>query len=132
MIFAPEYGGVCSWRIGPPPAANRRYAPSGDQLTAPMRASSAASFVSRPSETVRTHNSLPRAIATRAPSGDGTPLPPAGPAFAPRPRPPVGTASGSSRGGRPSRSDTYRFETPARSQVKVTCRPSADHAAFDG
>src|SRR3989442_267544 len=29
MIFAPEYGGVCSWRIAPPPDVNSRYAPEG-------------------------------------------------------------------------------------------------------
>src|SRR5262245_1196023 len=54
-------------------------------------------------------------------------------ALPPRPRPPeAGAASGSSRGRRPSRSDIYLADTPARSHVNVTWRPSADHAGFDG
>src|SRR6266508_1114343 len=134
MIFAPEYAGVCSCRTGPPPTAYKTYAESGDQLTAPMRLSCAASFDSRPSAIVRIHSSVPRADAMRAPSGEATPsaAPFPRPTFPPRPRPVPGAASDSALGGCPSRSDTYRVATPARSHVNVTCRPSADQPALDG
>jgi hypothetical protein len=46
MIFEPEYDGVCSWRIGPPPAEYKIYAPSGDHATAAMLESLETSRVS--------------------------------------------------------------------------------------
>src|SRR5262245_1115308 len=126
MIFVPEYAGVCSCRIGPPPTVYTTKALSGDQLTPPMCFSLVTSFDSRPSAAERTHSSLmdPLAVRTKAerlPSGEATASISADAPAAPRPRPPPAAgAPGTCRGGRPSRSDTYRADTPARSHVNVT------------
>src|SRR5918995_6522015 len=79
MIFAPEYSGVCSWRIDLAPAEYARCAPSGDQLIAPMLMSSGASRCSVASASDRVHRSTPVAVrpvplgrtnATRVASGE--------------------------------------------------------------
>src|SRR5947208_2515759 len=142
MIFEPEYAGACSCRIGPPPPVNSRYAPSGDQLTPPILDEPRATRVSAPVATDRTIRSASLAIATRVPSGDGTPLsvPPPGTTtsdwlsalhFG---TPPARSLCSARRGCGlfPSTSTMYQSLTPARSQRNATWRPSGDHIGFDG
>src|SRR5579862_5096711 len=70
MIFDPEYVGVCSWRMLPPPYVKSSDWPSGDHDTPPMGLSSArVTSDSLPSASDRVQSSAP-------------------PDAAPRPRPP--------------------------------------------